>query len=147
MGDHAASTPSAPELIAPVTDPSVKVADVPVYSIEETPAVLATVDAPEVGANEALLSFPDGSGKVSIHVDAEGRPHVIVPVTKATKAKVGAGIAAVAIGAQFGLDYVVPDDSPTGTALKVVLWAVGVAATALGIFLPKNSPTLKSKKS
>lgn len=136
MGDHEA-TSATPELIAPVTDPTVKASDVPVYTI---------ADAPTVGASEALLSFPDGSGKVSIQVDAEGRPHVTVPITKATKAKIGTGIAAVAIGAQFALDYVVPDDSPTGTALKVVLWAVGVAATALGIFLPKNMPILKSKK-
>lgn len=99
---------------------------------EATPAASVPAPAPEI------ISFPTGSGTPSVQVDAAGVPHVSFPLTKSTKATIGTTIGGLAVGAQFALGYLVPEDSVVATALKIALWVFGVAATALGIYLPTN---------
>jgi len=79
----------------------------------------------------------------SVILDAQGVPHVVIPLTKSTKAYIGTGLAFVSIlGTGSALEFL-PD--------SVKLWAAGAAAVAgviatfLGIHLPTNLPKRSDK--
>jgi len=92
-----------------------------------------------------IASVPTVNTPVPPHVllDASGVPHVVIPLTKKTKAYVGTALAAVSmVGTGSALAFLPDSVKPWATGAGFV---AGLIATWLGIYLPANLPKRSDK--
>lgn len=79
----------------------------------------------------------------SVILDASGVPHVVIPLTKKTKAYVGTALAAVSmIGTGSALVFLPDNVKPWAAGAGFV---AGLIATWMGIVLPANLPKRSDK--
>lgn len=117
--------PADPETPTPAAAPT------DAATVAAVPAVAApVVSAPTVASPTAP----------TVTVDASGTPHVIIPLTKMTKAKIGTAVAAVFSAGTLATTYLLPDGSAYTHWIQAALGVIGLGATALGIALPTNLP-------
>lgn len=79
----------------------------------------------------------------SIITDASGVSHVVIPLTKKTKAYVGTGLALVSDAAALTAFLTLPDNVRLWAAIAA--FAAGKLAVFFGIVLPTNLPIRSNK--
>ncbi len=99
-----------------------------------TPTSVATV------APDSIRIPINATAPATISVDASGVPHMVIPLTKSTKAHVGTTIAGITTAGELALTFIDPSNTTEATIIKIVVAVAGLVGTWLGINLTTNLP-------